>query len=77
MPDFYHQVLRTCEPYFAERTKRFIDRQIVHHLSKTPEILEYSDKEELAYWIRISTALVLGPDKASELAEKVVSLPKS
>ncbi len=74
MSEFYQQVLQYCQPYFGDGAKRFIDRQIIHHLSKTPETLDYSDKEELVKWIRISGALLIGPEKAAELVKKIIRL---
>jgi hypothetical protein len=75
MSTFYHQVIKSCEPYLGNGTKRFVNRQIIYHLSKTPETVDYSDKEELTQWIRVSAALVLGPDKATELAARILALP--
>ena len=77
MPDFYHHVLNSCKLYFGQGAKRFVDRQIVYHLSKTPETLAYPDKEELIKWIRISTSRAPGAEKATEFVRKIMEIHES
>ncbi len=71
MGSFYDKVYKECEVFFAQGTKRFLDRQIEHHLNKKADRLDYADKEELAKWIRISAGLVLKREDAESLSNKV------
>ncbi len=77
MSDFYNKAFKECEIYLKENTKAFLDRQIEVHLSKTPDKVDYPDKNELAKWIKISAGLLLKKDVVEKLAEKILSLEAS
>ncbi|MFH1784549.1 MAG: hypothetical protein ABH868_06625 [bacterium] len=72
--NFYNKVFIACKPFLGEHTESFLKRQIEWHLSKNPNTLAPSDKEDLAQWIMISAALIIGKDKAKELYDKVMNL---
>ncbi|MFH1776888.1 MAG: hypothetical protein ABH952_04940 [Candidatus Omnitrophota bacterium] len=72
--DFYNQAFKICEVFFKEGTKRFLDRQIEAHLSKIPETIDYTDKEALAKWVRISAGLILPKGDAEKLYNKICAL---
>ena len=74
MSDFYEKALKQCELYLGDRSKKFLDRQIEAHLSKASDAVAYSDKEELAKWVQISSGLILGATKAQVLAAKIRAL---
>ena len=74
MSEFYQKVFKECELYMEGRAKRFLDRQIESHLSKSAEDVDYSDQETLAKWIQISSGLVLGASKAQILSAKIRAL---
>ena len=74
MTYLYNQTFNILKTDFDKSTKRFLDRQIMFHLSKKPEELEYSDKGELAKWIRISSSLLFGKEKAAKLYKKIMEI---
>ncbi|HPB67906.1 MAG TPA: hypothetical protein PLT76_01455 [Candidatus Omnitrophota bacterium] len=74
MLSFYDKVYKECEVYFGADTKRFLDRQIECHINKTAQTLDYSDREMLAKWIRISGGLILSKEEAEELSAKILTL---
>ncbi len=74
--DFYNKVYQACHFFLGDNTKRFLDRQIEVHLSKSPDTVNYNDKEELARWIRISAGLLLSKEDSDTLYEKVISFEK-
>jgi hypothetical protein len=71
---FYDDCLEICQRYIKEDPKRFLDRQIEYHLNKSPQQLVAADKEILANWLKISSGLIIGKDKASEFMNKILSL---
>ncbi|MFA5260148.1 MAG: hypothetical protein WC450_02845 [Candidatus Omnitrophota bacterium] len=76
MSDFYDKVYKECEAYFGTETKRFLDRQIECHLNKTPQTVNYSDKDMLAKWIRISGGLLLDKNAVEMLVAKILAFKK-
>lgn len=71
----YDRAITILMPYFGESTMKFLNRQIRYHLSKAPEDIDLSDKEELAKWCRISSALLLDEQESSEeIYQKLISL---
>jgi len=72
--NFYHQVYGECESYFKKNTAAFLDNQIKLHLFKDKESVSLADKFELAKWIWLSSALVLGKEESKLLADKIISL---
>lgn len=71
---FYDDCLQICRRYIEEDPRRFLDRQIEYHLNKSPKELVIADKEILANWLKISSALLIGKDKANEFMNKIISL---
>lgn len=71
---FYDDCLKICQDYFSDNAKIFLDRQISYHLNKKPQDLVNTDKQELAYWLRVSASLTIGKEKANDLVEKIMSL---
>ena len=76
MPLFYEEVYNVLEPYLGESTEKFLQRQIKYHLSKSPEEVNPLDKEALAKWCRISSALFLNKKDAEEMYQKILSIGK-
>ena len=74
--DFYKAVFKECEVFFGKETENFLTRQIEWHLSKTSDMVNYSDKDDLAWWIKISAGLVLSKEDAEKLFNKVKNLKK-
>lgn len=52
----YERVVSVTEEYLGPASRRFIDRQIYHHLNKDPVELARSDLESLVRWIRLTAA---------------------
>jgi CTP synthase (UTP-ammonia lyase) len=74
MASFYGQVYAVLATYFGDSTEKFLHRQIKYHLSKSPESITPLDKEKLAKWCRISSALILSKKDAEEMYQKILSL---
>ncbi len=70
----YDQVLAELQPRLGKRTEDFLQRQCVHHLKIEPQQLERAHLDDLAHWIRISSALILPKDKAEALGQKIEAL---
>jgi len=71
---FYDDCLEICRRYIKEDPKRFLDRQIEYHLNKAPQELVIADKAMLANWLKISSALLIGRDKANEFMNRIISI---
>lgn len=74
MSSYYQRVFQVCEFYFGEDTKNFLDRQIEAHLLKKSDDLIEADQVNLIKWVRISAGLIIGKDKAEDLAKKLAIL---
>ncbi|NJD53826.1 MAG: hypothetical protein FIB07_13275 [Candidatus Methanoperedens sp.] len=70
---YYDKICGLCEKYLSGGGKMFLDRQISAHLNKNPELLEPTDKTDLAKWCKISGKLILGEDKSQKLANEILS----
>ncbi len=57
MKIYYDQIVSITEDYLGPAAGRFINRQILSHLNKSPEELEKADIPKLA--IRIRSGLVV------------------
>jgi hypothetical protein len=55
-PNLYKRIVEITTEYLGPAAKRFIDRQIINHLSKNPESITHDDLEKLIEWSRISLA---------------------
>jgi len=71
---FYNDVYRECRNYFGSQTKQFLDQQILINLLKTPAMISHADKSELAKYIWIASALIIGKEKAKVLADRILNL---
>ncbi len=67
-------VIEAAKPYMGPAAEKFMKRQIKDHLGIEPDELTSDKLAELATWCASSGKLVMGEDKAKELAEKVKSL---
>jgi pSer/pThr/pTyr-binding forkhead associated (FHA) protein len=71
---FYDQVFQALKPSFGQMTGRFLNRQIIAHVGKTPYTISASDKDMLAKWVKISAGLLLDEEIAAGLANKILTL---
>jgi len=72
--DFYDRVFKELKPFFGPMTDRFLTRQIMAHVGKTPLTISIEDKQVLAKWVKISAGLLLDGEVAARLAEKILAL---
>jgi len=63
-----------AKPFMGPAAEKFMNRQIKLHLGIEPAELTADKLEELATWCVSSGKLVMGEDKAKELAQKVKAL---
>ncbi len=54
----YNQIVDLTQEYLGPAAQRFIDRQIVHHLKKSPQKISVGDISELNSWVKISLSLL-------------------
>jgi len=54
----YDNVLAVTADYLGPAAERFVDRQIISHLKKSPQELVKKDMEKLIEWCRVSMALL-------------------
>ena len=66
--------IAVAKQYMGPAAEKFMKRQIKEHLGLEPEDLTADKLPELATWCLTSGKLVMGEDKAKELAEKVKAL---
>ncbi len=76
MSTLYQDILNICETYLSDDSQRFLDRQITTHLKKSPETIVPKDAIELAKWSQVSGGLLLGQNKAEEMAKEILALVK-
>lgn len=72
--EFYNKVYKACQSYFGNETKDFLDKQINTHLLKQPDSIEYEDRQELAKWLWVTSALTIGKEQARNLADGVLAI---
>ncbi|WFN33487.1 hypothetical protein L1S32_06395 [Methanogenium sp. S4BF] len=66
------RVLKEVTFYLGPAAERFLERQTKSHLDGLAfTSLERKHLKDLAYWLRVSGGLVIGKDKAEEMALKV------
>lgn len=63
----YTKVVKVSTEYLGPAAERFVDRQIINHLGKTPEQLTPKDIYALIDWMKVAMS-VLSEDR--ELAEE-------
>ena len=52
----YDNIVEVLEYYLGPAGKRFVDRQIESHLSKSPDQVTAEDLPELTEWMKVSMA---------------------
>ena len=69
------KVLKEATFYLGPAAKTFLERQTKYHLDSLHfDDLKKEHLNDLCHWINISGGLVIGKDKAAELAEKVMNI---
>ncbi len=76
MSTIYQDILNICEKYLSGNSQKFLDRQIIAHLKKIPENIVPEDASEIAKWSQISGGLLLGQNKAEQMAKEIFTLVK-
>ncbi len=54
----YQEALNIAKDYLGPAAERFINRQIMFHLGKEPELLTKKDIPQLAEWVKVSIAIL-------------------
>jgi hypothetical protein len=54
----HQQAIHITQDYLGPAAERFINRQIVFHLHKNPELLTLEDLPLLAEWVKVSIAIL-------------------
>ena len=67
----YDNVVSICKPYLGPAAEKFLERQCGTHLKVAPQQLSGQHLADLAKWTEVSAGLVMGKDKAAELAQKI------
>ena len=70
----YDSAIEAAKPYMGPAAEKFMTRQIKEHLGIEPANLTVDNLPDLASWCISSGKLVMGEDKAKELADKVKAL---
>lgn len=70
----YELILNEARPFFGDQADQFVNRQCILHLNISKEALTKEHLPKLAWWIRISAALVISRDKAEILSKKILAL---
>ena len=66
------KVLKEVTFYLGPAAERFLERQTKSHMDGLAFTdLERKHLKDLAYWLQVSGGLVVGKDKAEEMALKV------
>lgn len=71
----YDQAVQITKDYLGPAAERFINRQILFHLKKEPEMLNKNDIPQLAEWVKVSIA-ILTEDKemVDEFTKRILKL---
>ena len=79
MSMIYDNAIKIASDYLGPAAKRFIDRQIVAHLSKAnPEDLNENDIPKFVEWVRVSLSLLTEDQSIiDECVKRIKSLVKS
>jgi hypothetical protein len=70
----YDEVIRITHIYLGPAAERFIARQMLNHLQKSPEELTKKDLSKLIDWIRIAVSLIT--DDSEIIEEYIAQLQK-
>lgn len=56
--ELFDALVAIAEEYLGPAAKRFMSRQITHHLNKKPAEITLDDLPKLVEWVRITIALL-------------------
>jgi len=66
------KVLKEVTFYLGPAAERFLERQTKSHMNGLAfNDLERKHLKDLAYWLNVSGGLVIGKEKAAEMAAKI------
>ena len=69
------KVLQAAIVYLGPAAKTFLERQTKHHMNGLAfDSLDKPHMPELIKWVKVSAGLIIGKDKAEELANKISKL---
>jgi len=75
MSDLSDKVLKVTVEYIGPSAERFLERQTTAHLNGLAfKDLQPAHLAELSKWLATSAGLLIGKDKAAELAGKIIKL---
>ncbi len=75
MSQLSESILKETTVYLGPASKKFLERQTQAHLNGLQfDNLEIQHRDELVKWVGISAGLLIGKDKAAELATKIQRL---
>jgi len=75
MSELSEKVLKLTLEYIGPASQAFLERQTVRHMDGLHfENLQKNHLAELAKWINISAGLLIDPEKARVLSEKILKL---
>jgi hypothetical protein len=74
----HNQAVEITQDYLGPAAERFIDRQIVFHLSKDPKTLDREDIPRLAEWVKVSIAVLTANKRlVDEFNERILAISKA
>ncbi len=56
--NLYEQLVSVTADYLGPASRRFVDRQIQHHINKAPDKLNIQDLNKLIDWLYVSLAVI-------------------
>ena len=75
--NIYQQAVEITKDYLGPAAERFINRQILFHLQKEPNLLTKKDIPQLAEWVKVSIAVLTDDKKmVDEFTERMLKLVK-
>lgn len=75
MSDISDKVMAISVNYLGPAAGKFLRRQTNGHMNGLNfDALERKDLPSLSNWVLISASLIIDPDKAKELAEKIIKI---
>lgn len=71
----YDQAVQITKDYLGPAAERFINRQIIFHLKKDPEMLTKQDIPQLAEWVKVSIAILTEDKKmVDDFTKRILKL---
>jgi hypothetical protein len=73
--ELFDSIVNIAEEYLGPAAKRFMSRQIIHHLHKNPVEITLEDMPNLVEWVRVTVSL-LTEDKTivDDFAKRLLNL---